>query len=165
MAAGSTARAASSSAFRPSYWNTFRRKRTATTYAVVDALAFLTDVWLVDVATDYAGKCLIIAAALTLIERTLLPERPGFFVTAGQRGGGKTTLLSMLMMAVPACGRQPPRGRRMRKSGAKRCSATSWKRCARHHLGQYPPRHADYLPAHRSVTHGKLEYSDRLLAG
>ena len=44
-------------------------------YAVVDALAFLTDTWLVDVATDFVGKCIFIAAALTLIERSLLPDR------------------------------------------------------------------------------------------
>ena len=36
-------------------------------------------------------QCTIIAAALTLIERSLLPDRPCFFVTAGRRGGGKTT--------------------------------------------------------------------------
>src|SRR5580765_8247257 len=38
------------------------------------AMEFLCDQWLVDVATDCAGKCTIIAAALTLIERTLLPD-------------------------------------------------------------------------------------------
>jgi hypothetical protein len=64
------------------------------------AMEFLCDQWLVDVATDCAGKCTIIAAALTLIERTLLPDRPCFFVTAGRRGGGKTTSLTMLIMAV-----------------------------------------------------------------
>ena len=42
-------------------------------------------------ATDITGKCILIAAALTLIERSLLPDRPVFFVTAGRRGGGKTT--------------------------------------------------------------------------
>ena len=46
------------------------------------------------------GKANIIAAALTMIERSLLPERPCFFVTAGRRGGGKTTTLTMLIMAV-----------------------------------------------------------------
>jgi hypothetical protein len=55
---------------------------------------------LLDVATDYTGKCTIIAAALTLIEHTLLPDRPAFFVTAGRRGGGKTTTLTMLIMAI-----------------------------------------------------------------
>ena len=38
--------------------------------------------------------------ALTLIERALLPERPAFFVTAGQRGGGKTTLVNMITLAA-----------------------------------------------------------------
>jgi hypothetical protein len=68
--------------------------------AVKAALEFLCDQWLVDVATDYVGKCTVIAAALTLIERSLLPDRPCFFVTAGRRGGGKTTTLTMLIMAV-----------------------------------------------------------------
>jgi hypothetical protein len=64
------------------------------------AMGFLCDKWLVDVATNYVGKATIIAAALTLIERSLLPDRPCFFVTAGRRGGGKTTTLTMLIMAV-----------------------------------------------------------------
>jgi hypothetical protein len=68
--------------------------------AVYEAMTFMTDEWLVDVATDYAGKCTIIAAALTLIERALLDQRPTFFVTAGRRGGGKTTTLIMLIKAV-----------------------------------------------------------------
>jgi hypothetical protein len=67
--------------------------------AVSAAMRFLTDVWLCDIATDYAGKCIIIAAALTILERVLLPERPAFFVTAGQRGG-KTTTLQMLFLAT-----------------------------------------------------------------
>src|SRR5215467_12377599 len=64
------------------------------------AMEFLCDELLVDVATDYVGKATIIAAALTLIERSMLPDRPCFFVTAGRRGGGKTTTLTMLIMAV-----------------------------------------------------------------
>src|SRR5262245_53415546 len=63
------------------------------------AMEFLCDEWLVDVATDYAGKCIIIADALTLIERSLLPDRPCFFITAGRRGNGKTTTIIMLIMA------------------------------------------------------------------
>ena len=68
--------------------------------AVADAMRFLCDEWLCDVSTDYAGKCVLIANALTLIERNMLAERPAFFITAGRRGGGKTTTLHMLIMAV-----------------------------------------------------------------
>ena len=75
-------------------------RRVDCTAAVAEAMRFLTGEWLVDVQSDYAGKCVAIAAALTLIERTLLPERPVFFVTAGRRGGGKTTLNKMLIRAV-----------------------------------------------------------------
>jgi hypothetical protein len=71
-----------------------------TSPAVVEAMRFLTDEWLVDVACDYAGKCILIAAALTIIERAILAERPAFFVTAGQRGGGKTTTLQMLLLTA-----------------------------------------------------------------
>jgi hypothetical protein len=67
---------------------------------VRDALIFLLDEWLVDVALDRVGKCIAIMLALTLIERALLPERPAFFVTAGQRGGGKTTLVNMITLAA-----------------------------------------------------------------
>ena len=76
------------------------QRKDCTPERVKAAMEFLCDEWLVDVATDYAGKCTIIAAALTLIERSLLPDRPCFFVTAGRRGGGKTTTLTMLIMAV-----------------------------------------------------------------
>jgi hypothetical protein len=68
--------------------------------AVRRAMRFLCDEWLCDVATTYAGKCTLIAAALTIIERSLLPQRPCFFVTAGRRGGGKTTTLTMLIIGV-----------------------------------------------------------------
>jgi hypothetical protein len=68
--------------------------------AVAEAMRFLCDAWLVDVAADYAGKCIIIACALTIIERAVLPERPAFFITAGQRGGGKTTTIHMISTAV-----------------------------------------------------------------
>jgi hypothetical protein len=60
----------------------------------------LTDVWLADVDTNTEGKAIIVALAMTLIQRHLLPARPAFFVTAGQRGGGKTTLLNMVATAV-----------------------------------------------------------------
>jgi hypothetical protein len=76
------------------------RREDCTPDAVQRAMSFLCDDWLCDVAGDYAAKCTIIAAALTIIERSLLPERPAFFVTAGRRGGGKTTLLIMMIVAV-----------------------------------------------------------------
>jgi hypothetical protein len=63
-------------------------------------MRFLCDDWLVDVATGYAGKATLIAAALSVIERSLLPDRPVFWVTAGRRSGGKTTTLIMLLVAV-----------------------------------------------------------------
>jgi hypothetical protein len=76
------------------------RQQDCTPLAVAEAMRFLADEWLCDVATDYAGKCVLLALALTIIERAALPERPAFFATAGQRGGGKTTVISMLSVAV-----------------------------------------------------------------
>jgi hypothetical protein len=64
------------------------------------AMKFLSDEWLCDVASDYTGKCIIIAAALTVIERSLLPDRPAFEVSAGRRGTGKTTTITMLITAL-----------------------------------------------------------------
>jgi hypothetical protein len=72
---------------------------------IKQALIFLIDEWLVDVALDRVGKCVAILLALTILQRALFPERPAFFVTAGQRGGGKTTLISMIIAAV--LGRRP----------------------------------------------------------
>jgi hypothetical protein len=76
------------------------RRTECTDEALRAAMKLLCDGWLCDVSADYTGKCTIIAAALTIIERSLLSDRPVFFVTAGRRGGGKTTVLMMLMMAV-----------------------------------------------------------------
>lgn len=93
-----------------------------TAAAVADAMRLLIDVWLVDVATDYAGKCILIAAAISILERAVLPERPAFFVTAGQRGGGKTTPCKWCSSPRQATARQPQPGQRTRKSGASACS-------------------------------------------
>jgi hypothetical protein len=76
------------------------RRKHCTKEAVRAALKFLLDDWLCDVLTDDIGKCIIIADALTIIERSLLPDRPAFFTSAGRRGCGKTTTLTMLIMAV-----------------------------------------------------------------
>lgn len=70
------------------------------------ALDFLARRWLCDVATNFQGKCVLIALALTILERALLPERPAFFITAGKRGGGKTTAIMMVVLAVT--GKKPP---------------------------------------------------------
>ena len=73
---------------------------------LVEAMRFLVEDWLGDVAADYNGKCTLIAEAATIIERLALPERPAFVVTAGQRGGGKTTTTNMIAMA--ALGQRAP---------------------------------------------------------
>ena len=91
-----------------------------TAAAVAEAMRFMTEEWLVDVATDYTGKAILIATALTIIERSVLPERPAFFVTAGRRGGGKTTALIMLLVAVtgirPSAAAWSPNEEERRKS-------------------------------------------------
>jgi hypothetical protein len=88
--------------------------------AVRQAFRFLMEEWLVDVATDSTGKCTLIAIALSLIERSMLPERPAFFITAGRRGGGKTTTLMMLATAItgvrPAAAAWSPNEEERRKS-------------------------------------------------
>jgi hypothetical protein len=95
-------------------------KEDCTPSAVAEAMRFLTDLWLCDVTTDYTGKCILIAAALTVIERSLLPDRPTFWVTAGRRGGGKTTTIIMLLVAVtgirPAAAAWSPNEEERRKA-------------------------------------------------
>jgi hypothetical protein len=76
------------------------RRGELTDDAVADAIDFLTDDWLVDVATTYAGKCVIAAVALTLMERSLLTDRPTFVFEAGRRGSGKGTTIRMIIVAV-----------------------------------------------------------------
>jgi hypothetical protein len=67
---------------------------------VREAVRFLLDEWLVDVLAGRQGKLVFVALSLSIIERHLLPERPAFLVTAGQRGGGKTTAIHMAVKAV-----------------------------------------------------------------
>jgi hypothetical protein len=68
--------------------------------AVKVAYCFLRDEWLCDVQTDAEGKAILIASAMSILERVLFPARPIYFVTAGLRGGGKTTTLAMIIYAV-----------------------------------------------------------------
>ena len=112
--------------------------------------------WLCDVATDYAGKCTIIAAALTIIERSLLDERPAFFVTAGRRGGGKTTLLYMLIMAVT--GIMPAASAWSNNEEERRKALLSYflYGVPLYSLGQHRARQPDQLPAHRAVVHRQI---------
>jgi hypothetical protein len=77
-------------------------RKDCTDQAIKEAARFLFEDWLCDVNADATGKAIIVAAALTLIERTLLPDRPAFPITAGRRGGGKTTVIKMIIMAVMA---------------------------------------------------------------
>ena len=67
---------------------------------VREAYDFLINEWLVDVATGPEGKATAVLLALTLVQRIALPTRPAFFITAGQRGGGKTTLANMMSVAI-----------------------------------------------------------------
>jgi hypothetical protein len=61
----------------------------------------LADDWLVDVSTTPEGKAVLIAIALTIIERLLLEnDRPAFLVTATIAGAGKTTVLHMIAVAL-----------------------------------------------------------------
>ena len=62
---------------------------------------FVAEEWLCDVSTDYTGKCTLIAAALTILERahSCRNGRPSSSA-AGQRGGGKTTVLQMIFLAA-----------------------------------------------------------------
>jgi hypothetical protein len=91
-----------------------------TAAACAEAMRFLTDVFLCDVATTYEGKCVAIAICLTIIERSLLPSRPAFNVTSGQPESGKTTLISMLILAVlgvlPAAAAWSPSAEERRKA-------------------------------------------------
>jgi Primase C terminal 2 (PriCT-2) len=67
--------------------------------AIEKAMRFLVEEWLVDVSTSFAGKCVLVSMAISMIER-LLSTRPLYSVTAGRRGGGKTTAVQMIASAV-----------------------------------------------------------------
>jgi hypothetical protein len=75
------------------------RREDCTPAVVAGAIQFLTEEWLVDVSTDYEGKCIALSYALTILQRYLLPSRPAFVIGAGHRGTGKTTLINMVSTA------------------------------------------------------------------
>jgi hypothetical protein len=66
---------------------------------VAAALKFLLDDWMVEVKCTFVDKCMAIALALTIIERSLLAERPVGFITSPTPESGKTTLAKMLITA------------------------------------------------------------------
>lgn len=68
--------------------------------AAQQAYDWLCGEWLYDVATDAAGKAVLIAQALTIIERHILPERPVFNLKSGKRAAGKSTALNMIGVAT-----------------------------------------------------------------
>lgn len=76
------------------------RSEDCTDDAVAEAMHFLCDEWLCDVPTSYTGKIKLLTTCASILERAILPERPAYFVSAGQRGSGKTTVVTMLSVAV-----------------------------------------------------------------
>ena len=132
------------------------RREDCTAAAIRKAMEFLCDEWLCDVATDYTGKCILIATALTMIERSLLPDRPAFFVTAGRRGNGKTTTLIMLIMAVT--GIWPAAAAWSTNEEERRKALMSYflYGVQLHPVGQHPARLADLLSPHREILHLRL---------
>ena len=67
---------------------------------VAAALDFLLNDWLVDVSCSFTDKCTAIALTLTMIERSLLVERPVGFIDAPSAESGKTTLVKLMAAAV-----------------------------------------------------------------
>jgi hypothetical protein len=65
------------------------------------AYKWLTDEFLVDVSATAAGKAVLVALKLTIIQRHCFSnERPGFLITAGNAGTGKTTCINMISEAL-----------------------------------------------------------------
>jgi hypothetical protein len=67
-----------------------------------ESYTWLRDTWLKDVAFKDRTKDPVkaVALALTVIERSLLDARPQFLVTGDMPGGGKSTLINMLIAAI-----------------------------------------------------------------
>lgn len=71
-----------------------------TTEQAVESVDFLINKWLQDVSSGPVGKVLLVAMAMTLLERHLFKERPAFFVSASVRGSGKTTAINLVAAAA-----------------------------------------------------------------
>ena len=103
-------------------------------------------------ATDYAGKVRADRARADHHRTPSLPERPAFFVTAGQRGGGKTTVINMVSVAV--LGRTGRRGCLVaqRRGAPQSHVRLSWRRGRAARVGQHPARRCHLLPIDRKGT-------------
>ena len=76
------------------------RERVRDNTKIAEALRFLVDDWMIDVKCSFIDKCNAITLALTIIERSLLAERPIGFITSPMPESGKTTLAKMLITAA-----------------------------------------------------------------
>ena len=86
---------------------------------IAKAFDFLVNDWLCDVATSFAGKCVLIGMALTIVERVLLPERPAFFVTPGSGAAARPPHSPWSSWPSPGRSQRQPRGRSTRRSVAR----------------------------------------------
>jgi hypothetical protein len=124
---------------------------------VAAALDFLLNDWLVDVECTFVNKCNAIALALTIIERSLLAERPVGFLTSPTPESGKTTLAKMLIVAVTgidavafAWSPNEEERRKALLASLFRC------RTGLYPMGQHRRRRARPVPASRAELHGEL---------
>jgi hypothetical protein len=84
------------------------------------AYQFLADEWLIDVECDNDAKAVLISIALTLIQRMLFKERPGFMVTGPVAGAGRRQPYRWSRWRSPGTGPQPRRGRSTRMKSVRR---------------------------------------------
>ncbi|MGJ0510662.1 MAG: hypothetical protein ACR652_26760 [Methylocystis sp.] len=128
----------------------------------IEAYKYLANKWLIDVTTDANGKATVIAAVLTIIQRIALNQRPAFFIVAAQRGGGKTTLASMITMA--ALGRAPAAAAWAPSEEERRKALLSYLRMgAAAIVWDNIPRGASIRCPHMERALTSAEYTDRVL--
>jgi hypothetical protein len=130
--------------------------------AVLKAFEFVIDEWFVDVAADLPSKCVLLAYALSVLERVLFPARPVFVVSAGQRASGKTTVLRMLVEG--ALGAPQPAAAWARDEDERRKALLGYL------IEGLPTVVWDNIPSGSAISSAALErastsetYSDRLL--